>query len=277
MEIQWHQEDIQAGDMTVHYARSYSAGQPPLILAHGYTDNGLCLLPYAQALAEEYDVILPDARGHGLSSRLTPGQPIDLAADLAAFIDALLLERPIVGGHSMGASTAADLAARFPGCVSALILEDPAWFDRQPDDPEKETQRAEGAKQWLASFQNGQSLEEIIAAGRAHNPTWNEAVFPNWAAAKQQFDPNYLTTRDVLPPTPWLDTVRAIQVPTLLVTADTQKGAIVSADNAAIAVEANPLIEVVYLPEAGHNIRREDYDDFMEAVYEFLRSLRQGN
>src|SRR5574338_806917 len=266
MEIQWHQEEIQAGDMTAHYARSYSAGQPPLILAHGYTDNGMCLLPYAQALAEEYDVILPDARGHGLSSRLTPGQPVDLAADLAALIDALHLERPIVGGHSMGASTAADLAARFPGCVSALILEDPAWFDRQPEDAEKEAQRVEGAKKWLASFQNGQSVEEIIKAGRAQNPTWSEAEFPYWAAAKQQFDPNFLYVREVLPSTPWLDTARAIQVHTLLVTADTHKGAIVSAENAAAAAEANPLIEVVYLPEAGHNIRREDYGDFMEAV-----------
>jgi len=47
---------------------------------------------------------ITDARGHGLSNAPENGySSSDHAADLAGFIDALGLERPAVGGHSMGA------------------------------------------------------------------------------------------------------------------------------------------------------------------------------
>jgi pimeloyl-ACP methyl ester carboxylesterase len=42
---------------------------PPLLLAHGYTDSGLYWTRVARALEADYNVIMPDARGHGQ----TPG------------------------------------------------------------------------------------------------------------------------------------------------------------------------------------------------------------
>jgi len=50
----------------VHYYRTGGA-RPAIVLCHGATDNGLCWSPVAGALAEDYDVIMPDSRWHGFS------------------------------------------------------------------------------------------------------------------------------------------------------------------------------------------------------------------
>ena len=59
-----------------------------------------------------------------------------LATDLATFVDALELEQTALGGHSVGAPPAYLYAARHPGRVTRLILEDPAppW-PREPRTP----------------------------------------------------------------------------------------------------------------------------------------------
>src|SRR5512135_1303492 len=103
---QWIEQDVLVDGAKFHYYRTGDGSQPALVLAHGFSDNGMCWLPVARDLEAEYDVILPDARGHGKSQRVHPGEWVDHAADLAGIIQAMGLDRPIIGGHSMGASTA---------------------------------------------------------------------------------------------------------------------------------------------------------------------------
>jgi pimeloyl-ACP methyl ester carboxylesterase len=50
----------------IHYWRS-GGNKPPLVLAHGSSDDGLCWTNLAKELEANFDIILPDARGHGLS------------------------------------------------------------------------------------------------------------------------------------------------------------------------------------------------------------------
>jgi pimeloyl-ACP methyl ester carboxylesterase len=81
---------------------------------------------------KNYDLIMPDARGHGLSEAPEAGyDDEDRAADLAGFIQALELGRPALIGHSMGAATTAVMAVRYPEQVCCMVLEDPAWFDEE--------------------------------------------------------------------------------------------------------------------------------------------------
>jgi len=97
---------IEANGIRQHYWRTGNRTKPALVLCHGITDNGLCWTPVARALEADYDVIMLDARGHGLSDAPESGYATaDLAADLAAFIHALDLEKPAVLGHSMGGAT----------------------------------------------------------------------------------------------------------------------------------------------------------------------------
>ena len=98
----WAENDILVAGRNVHYLRTGGDGKPPLILLHGFSDIGLCWLPVARDLEAEFDVILPDAHGHGRSARIQPGEKIDRAGDVAVLIRALGVDRPLVGGHSMG-------------------------------------------------------------------------------------------------------------------------------------------------------------------------------
>jgi pimeloyl-ACP methyl ester carboxylesterase len=270
MNIHWPQSNVKLDNLNMHYTRT-GGNKPPLVLAHGFSDYGLCWLPVAQILAADYDVILPDARGHGQSSRVQPGEVTNRAADLAAFIRALGLERPVVGGHSMGGITASVVGAHHPELTRAVILEDPAWIDHRPE----QAPFAREDNPWLKELQSyaTQPLEEIVAKCRAANPLWGEAELEPWAESKKQLDLNVFKARDSLMELDWKEIARKIAVPALLITGDVKKGGIVSPENAQKACELNPLIQVAHIDDVGHNIRRENFPAYMAAVSEFLKSL----
>lgn len=74
-----------------------------------------------------------DARGHGATRPL--GDPAQLrfdtlGDDVVALLDHLGLKEAVVGGISMGAGTALNLALRHPQRVRGLVLVRPAWLDR---------------------------------------------------------------------------------------------------------------------------------------------------
>lgn len=266
---QWSEGDVVANAIRIHYHRT-GGDKPPLVLSHGATDSGLCWSRLARALESDYDVIMPDARGHGQSEDPSDGYASDKrAADLAGFIEALKLEKPAVGGHSMGAQTTFYLLATYPGLARAAILEDPVFRPR--NDQQTEAERRARAEQMRRSMDERKALsrDEIIARGRTQNPTWAAEEFGPWADAKLQLKPSFGAPR--APETlTWWEALAKITTPILLVTGDPERGAIVTPEVAQEAARVAPNLEVVRLAGAGHNIRRERFEGFVEAVRAFL-------
>ena len=123
---QWQSGDVTANGIKIHYTRT-GGGKTPLVLNHGATDNGLCWTPVARALEADYDVTMPDARGHGLSAAPEEGYGAgEQAADLAGLIEALEIERPAVGGHSMGPGRRCASRRTTPTCCAARSSRTPA-------------------------------------------------------------------------------------------------------------------------------------------------------
>ena len=100
---------------------------------------------------------------------------------------------------------------------------------------------------------------------------WSEAEIGPWALSKQQLSPN-VTNDMVMGDAPWREGAAKFECPTLLLTANPEKGAIVTAAMAAAAREINPRIETVHIPEAGHCIRRDAFEHYLAAVSSFLDS-----
>jgi pimeloyl-ACP methyl ester carboxylesterase len=107
----------------------YGSGERPIVLAHGLLMNCHMFERLGPALAERGNrVICVDLLGHGRSD-----QPDDLrlysmplfAEQVAALLDHLGLERAVVGGTSLGANVALELAVRHPERVKALFIEMP--------------------------------------------------------------------------------------------------------------------------------------------------------
>jgi pimeloyl-ACP methyl ester carboxylesterase len=95
----------------------------PIVLLHGYTDSWRSfelLLPHLPKSLHAYALT---QRGHGDADRPVTGyDAYDFAADLAAFMDELGIERAILAGHSMGSQIAQRFAIDYPGRTLALVL-----------------------------------------------------------------------------------------------------------------------------------------------------------
>lgn len=266
----WTPHEIDANGLTIHYLRSGRSG-PPLVLAHGATDNGGCWGRVAMALADRYDIIAPDARGHGQTSAPTGDYGrTAMADDLAAFIAALGLDRPLVGGHSMGAATVLTMIATHPNIARAAILEDPGFRLGEGTAGQMTLMRSRMRDEHAR--RQTMTRADVISEGKSANPTWHDDEFEAWADAKLQVSPHFLSPHNVPINADWQDLLTHVICPVLLVTADTPplaNGA-VTAEAAAIAKDHCPTLVVAHIPGAGHNIRREQFDAFLEVLSPFL-------
>jgi pimeloyl-ACP methyl ester carboxylesterase len=199
----WVEGCVTANGIAQHYWRTgdgTSGARPTVILLHGHMLNGLSWLRVAKALEAGFDLILPDARGHGQSDGLAAGNlSAPLVADLAGLIHALGLEQPHLLGHSMGASTAAHAAAAYPEMIGSILLEDPPWQRRSSALPTD----SPGYNAWLASYlawvERYRTLtrtEQYAAALEQMSPGANfwaeEDEYVPWVHSLAQFDLDWL-------------------------------------------------------------------------------------
>jgi pimeloyl-ACP methyl ester carboxylesterase len=264
----WSRGEVSVDDLTFVYHRT-AGDKPPLVLCHGITDNGLCFSRLARELEDAFDVIMVDARGHGESDKSAPesGSHVE---DLAGIIEALGLQRPALMGHSMGAGTVAGVAAAYPERVSRIVLEDPPWRDVPAGEGSDDElrQRAEGFRQFIESFKT-LSAEDVLARGKELSPRWHDDEFPAWVESNLQVAENVV---DAMVLKRWQEIVPSIQCPTLLVTGDEQRGALVT-EALRREIEADyEWIQTQHLEGAGHNIRREQFEAFVALVRAFLIS-----
>ncbi len=276
----WQAGDIKVNGLTLHYTRTggkrpplvlaqrTGGKRPPLVLAHGFSDDGLCWTPVAERLAADYDVIMMDARGHGRSDAPKRGYgPAEHAGDLAGVIAGLGLERPAVLGHSMGATTALALAGLHPGLVRAILLEDPPPFWMPPAEGKPVRRRANFAD-WIMDVKR-KTREELIAYARQQSPTWSEAELGPWADSKLRLSFRVLS-RGKSQVVDWPAVISQIRCPVLLITADPDKGGLVTPEASAALQALLPQVRVVHIAGAGHNIRREQFARYMAVVTAFL-------
>lgn len=265
----WQSGSIEANGLLLHYTRTGGA-KPPLVLAHGFSDDGLCWAPVAEALAPTYDVIMVDSRGHGRSAAPEQGYgPSEQAADLAGVIAGLGLSRPAILGHSMGAATTLVLAGSYPDVPGAILLEDPPpWWVASFEQSRDAEQRQKQMREWLIALKR-KTYEELIADQRAQTPGWSEAELEPWANAKLRLSLNVLN-RSAPTNVNWSTTMRRITCPALLITADPTRGAIITEANASALQTLISHLRIRYIPEAGHSIRRDQFTRYMDVVRAFL-------
>jgi pimeloyl-ACP methyl ester carboxylesterase len=113
---------VRANGLDVAYA-VHGAG-PPLVMLHGATSIGADdFAAQVPLFSKAFQVILPDARGHGLT-RWDASRGFEhgwLVDDLVAFVDALELDTFHLLGFSMGAMTALQFASRWPDRLRTLV------------------------------------------------------------------------------------------------------------------------------------------------------------
>ena len=117
-------EFVTANGLRFHY-RDWGGSGPPIVLLHGLSSNARIWDFVAQDLSSDWRVLALDQRSHGGSEGPEDGYGWpEVTSDLAAYLDGVGLERPLIVGHSWGANVAASFAATFPERPAAIALVD---------------------------------------------------------------------------------------------------------------------------------------------------------
>ena len=259
-----------------HYTERGEAAAPPLVMLHGVTGHARTWDEEGAVLASRYRVLALDQRGHGDSD---PPPDADytietLAGELAAFADALGLQRFAAVALSLGGRVAIQYAGTHPGRVTRLVV-----VDIGPDIAPEGRMRV--GKMMAGTPERFNTIDDVLAYQRANNPRYTEALL----RARVQHgvrplpDGGYTWKydcglRELVRAGKWSDPIdlwpawRALACPTLLV-----RGAesdILTADMAKKMVEAQPKARLVEVPGAGHTVPGDQPDAFVKLLREFL-------
>lgn len=262
---------VQLGDVRIAYARAGTG--PPLVLLHGGMEDSRAWRRQIESLADAFTVLAWDAPGCGRSSDVPETwRMADYADALAAWLEALVVERAHVLGLSWGSSVALEFYRRHPQVPKSLILASAyaGWAGSLP--PEEVAARLESVlaaadlppeqlfDRWpnvLSGAASPELRQELVAmaadnGGRSH-PGGYRAIARSMAEAD---------LRDVL---------RGIQVPTLLL-----YGELDARSPLHVAEELRariPSSQLAVVPGVGHLPNLEAPDEFNEGVRLFIRSV----
>jgi len=276
---QWTDGYVNSNGLKIHYYRT-GGDKPKVVFNHGAGDDGLCWTHVVKQLENDYDVIMVDMRGHGKTgSGKGDYSTAQRVMDLTGLIQALGLDRPVVGGHSLGADTAMNFAAIHPEMTRAIFLEDPPIIlPGEKFGNAKHELKAEDIGKMMARYMRiFKFMPKFIATriARKANPAYPEDEIIPWVNSKKYVSTNFLNSMgslkmDVANP---FDVFKKITVPVLLFIGDKEKMSIVSKEAAQQIASVNEKVKVVHLEGASHDIRRTRFDGYMPALKDYLGEI----
>jgi pimeloyl-ACP methyl ester carboxylesterase len=258
-------ESVDIDGQTIAFERR---GQgPPLLLLHGAVSDSRDWRAQLDALSDEFTVVAWDAPGCGHSFDPPDDYGLDGYADcLAAFIEALGLERPHVLGLSFGSGLALELFRRYPALPRSLVLASAyaGWLGSLGREVAEERRRwgLSGADQprdeYIRDF-NRTLFTESVPAGIVEEMTRMAMEFH---AAGLRAMSNAFADADLT------DMLPAIDVPTLLIYGDADRRSPV-----AIGEDLHAQIpgsRFVVIPGVGHMVNMEAPERFNDELRSFL-------
>ncbi|MFZ6765689.1 alpha/beta fold hydrolase [Undibacterium sp. Di26W] len=271
-------ENIKTPEVTIH-VRVGGSG-PAVVLLHGFGDTGDMWTPLAIALAKDHQVIVPDLRGLGLSSRPETGyEKKTQAGDLRAVLDKLGVGKAVIIGHDIGTMVAYAYAARYRDQTTKLVVMDapvpgiPPWeqivrlpalwhFDLGGKDALRLVQGRE--RIYLDRFWNDFAGDpgKIDESTRAHYaklyaaPGAMKAAFNQFQSIRKDVDDNAESVKIKL------------NMPVLAIGGEKSFGA----NEAAVMRNAATNVAEKVIPSAGHWLMEEAPDATIQAVLTFIHA-----
>jgi pimeloyl-ACP methyl ester carboxylesterase len=252
------------------HVEEYGAGDPAIVLLHGFAGSARNFRPQARFLKERHRVVLFDARGHARS-----GAPLDEAEyspeafveDLARMVERAGGKRVVVGGISMGAAIALRYALRYREARAGLVLASyppagdafsPSWALALADALDREGAEAAGERYvWGGGRFDAESAKWIRQGFLEHRPQVLSAVLRRVLAV----EPRISERKDFL---------RELYVPTLLLAGERDAPSVASTSELEALL---PRAQRVVVPGAGHVLNLEKPQSFNEALRSFLSGI----
>lgn len=287
-------KQIDAGVLNIGYTEAGPANGTPVILLHGWPYDIHSYNEVVPILSQKgYRVITPYLRGFGTTRFISPNtmrnaQQSAVALDIIALMDALKINKAVVGGFDWGARTADIMAALWPERVKALVsvsgyLVTNLEANKNPLTPEAEygwwyqyyfsTDRGE-----KGYAKNAYEFNKLI--WKSASPKWNfdTATFDQTAESFKNPDHtaivihNYRWRLSLAKGEPKYDNLEkrldkrpVINVPTITIASDFDGPA---ADGKAYAKQFTGKYVHKILNGIGHNVPQEAPKAFAEAIIE---------
>jgi pimeloyl-ACP methyl ester carboxylesterase len=163
----------------------------PLVMNHGFAGPARHWGPEIAAFADKRPLLMWDVRGHDRSTVPEDDAEYSMplfAADLAALLDTLGIEKAHVGGVSMGGMVTAQFAVVYPERCASVMICDSTAGNTEGDSP---------ASKWEARLREGISmlrhmvgkygLEETVRKEQA----WKTANDPHLAESPYTFEDDF--------------------------------------------------------------------------------------
>jgi pimeloyl-ACP methyl ester carboxylesterase len=242
---------VQAGGLRTYY-EVHGAGQP-LVLLHGGLSTVETLDAMTAVFARQYEVYLPERRGHGRTPDVDgPITYQNMAGDTAAFMDAVGLRSAHVLGFSDGGNVALQVAVDRPDLVGKLVVMGAA---AGPDGYTRD--QVQLFRRWSGkpspAIMGG--FKQVHAAVSPDGPEHFEVVF---AKAGQLWHSDWGLSGDDL---------EQLRAPTLVLLADDD---VVTVEHAAAMVRALPDAQLAVVPGTSHALPFEKPDLVNRLVLDFL-------
>jgi pimeloyl-ACP methyl ester carboxylesterase len=239
-----------------------------VLFISGLADEGACWVDQVAGLRDRYRLTTFDNRGVGRSG--TPGGPFgiaDFAADTAALMDALGIERAHVVGSSMGGAIAQELALARPDLVRSLVLNG-TWCrgDRFLH---------EIFRNWMWSAGKADSIRDFLVTVNlwCFSPRiWNEGTMDEWIAAAEespyaQSVDAFCRSAEALIGHDSADRIGAIGAPTLVTVGELDL--VLPPRYSQALAERIPNARMVVIPAAGHQPFQEVPEEYNRLLDEF--------
>ena len=260
---------IKSGDAEIVY---WTLGDgSPVVLLHPFPVNHEFWLPVAEVLATRYRIVLPDLRGHGESGVGDgPATMEKHAADIAHVMDDANVGRAPLVGVSIGGYALFEFWRKHRGRVAALGL----FNTKAPaDGPEARAARLQAAN-------------DVVERGT--EPFFDSMVPKLMAKTTREMRPDLVdgalrmmrkmspedvaqVQRGMAARPDSIETLKTINIPTLLVTGDEDQ--MTGVNEAELMRQHIPGSQLRVIPKAGHYSPWEQPQDAASILRQFLDGL----
>jgi pimeloyl-ACP methyl ester carboxylesterase len=275
--VQPAEGELKLNGLRIHYFEWKGAGRRPLVLMHGLRDYAYYWQDCANRLLDEFHVYAFDQRGHGESERAPGGYLVwALAADLAAFVDAVGLERFDLVGLSLGSRCSMAYARDNWQRLHHLALVDMGPQMARSGARDLKAEMTAKADVTPSTF----SRDEAVAFFRRQWPSLDDtsierlignALERDDGAYANRYDRRLsdITTKAAIPEIPFLwDSLTRVQCPTLVMRGE--HSPILDGEISARMVDSLPDGRLYVFGDTGHSLPRLRPELFADVLRRFL-------
>ena len=253
---------LERGDVALR-ALDFGGSGPPVVLLHGLAGYAGEWGETAAWLRESHRVVAPDQRGHGESTQVPPTVvPEAFVEDVAAWLDALGLERVSLVGQSFGGFIAFLTAAWHPERVERLVV---AEASPAPS-PSAEQEVRSWLECWPLPFADEGAARRFFGGESLRARAWAGGLEAREDGLWPRFDPETLLLALREAASGWWDAWSSIRCPTLV--ARGEHGLALEAARRMVARLDGALLETVF--GAGHDVHLDRPGEWRSIVERFL-------